>query len=181
MRKIEKAEIIEAKNRVRTRWLTIMILGLLVLSSAGYAFFANPDSGTKKTSNGLVQDIGGAWAFQYSGQSQQVQTSPDEVRNISVEIVTSLQTFSGAIVYYDISNQGIAYEIVSNLARYTGRMQPACYGNCSLGLPQKDCSQNMIVWNQSSVNRVYQRQNCVFIEGDMKSADAFIYKLFGLS
>jgi hypothetical protein len=38
----------------------------------------------------------------------------------------------------------------------------------------------MIVWQKGAENKVYQKDNCVFIEGDMKAADAFLYKIFGL-
>lgn len=181
MRKIESSETVEKRSKVRTRWFTIIILGLLVLSSVGYAFFANPDSNTSSNQNG-VQNLGGQWGFKYGEQTHYTTYGPDEVKNVSVEIANNLNGYYGQVIYYYVENQALAYEVVSNIQRYTERMQPACYGaNCTEDYPEKTCEDKLIVWTQSNQSKVYQKQNCVFIEGDLKAADAFIYRLFGIN
>ena len=72
-------------------------------------------------------------------------------------------------------------EISLSLGRYTGRIQEACYGKCDKDLPEKDCTQNLIVWKDSAENKVYSQGKCVFIEGDLRAVDAFLYKIFELN
>jgi regulator of sigma D len=60
-------------------------------------------------------------------------------------------------------------------------MQEACYGSCERNLPEKNCTENIIIFKDSKENSVTQQDKCVFIEGDLRTVDAYIYKLFELS
>jgi hypothetical protein len=68
-----------------------------------------------------------------------------------------------------------------NLARYASRFQEACYGECEKDLPEKDCSEKLIVFRESEVKKVYEEGSCVIIEGDMVAVDAFLYRVLGIS
>ena len=47
-------------------------------------------------------------------------------------------------------------------------------------LPEKECNgdYNFIVIRESEIEKVYSEDNCIFIDGDIKSIDAFIYNIF---
>ena len=83
-------------------------------------------------------------------------------------------------VYVSSNSTEIANEIMSNVGPYTERIQQACYGNCTTDFPEKNCNENLIVWTPSDTNRVYQKDKCVFIDGDIKAVDAFLYRIFGI-
>src|SRR3989344_1756426 len=76
-------------------------------------------------------------------------------------------------------NQEATNEIASTLGIYSQRIQLVCYGSCEQDLPEKDCSEEIIVFKDSQENKVYQEENCIFIEGDIKAVDAFLYKILG--
>lgn len=179
MRKILTQAERDRRSKRRTMIVTLLILGVLVLSSVGYAFmYATGDSQGSAEGESSVQDVGGQWMFKIGDQVHYVRSSPEQAANISVQIVSDISTYAGKTVYIVAENKGILSEIYSNLARYTARMQEACYENCTQDLPVKDCRENLIVWSESPENKVYQRDNCVFVEGDVRAADAFIYKIF---
>jgi len=65
------------------------------------------------------------------------------------------------------------------LNAYASRVQEACYGKCDKNLPEKSCNDSLIVFRQNDSEKISQSDNCIFIEGNLRDADAFIYKLFG--
>ena len=71
--------------------------------------------------------------------------------------------------------------ITNNLGRYASRIQEACYGECERDFPEKDCSENLIVFKEMEERKIYQEEKCIFIEGDLLSVDAFLYKIMGFS
>ena len=153
------------------------MLFLLVVSSIGFAFISGP--GLANNNEQSQQDTSyDKISLQYQGVSVSLLSSYNEVQNISVESSISPQLYSGKILYIDAKNPGILQEITSTLGQFSSRTQEACYGKCKENLPEKNCAENLIVWRESSENKVYQQENCVFIEGDIRAADAFLYKLF---
>jgi len=99
------------------------------------------------------------------------------IENIPVDISLTPESYLGGNIYIESDNQGILQELASTIGSFS-RLQEACYGKCEENLPEKTCDDNLIVWKESAENKVYQENNCVFIEGDISAADAFIYKLF---
>ena len=100
------------------------------------------------------------------------------IENIPVEISSTPESFIGKKLYISAKNQGVLQELASTIGTFASGMQEACYGKCEENLPEKDCTENLIVWKESAENKVYQQDSCIFIEGDITAADAFIYKLF---
>jgi len=130
---------------------------------------------------GIVQ-IGGNWVVTFEGQSFNIKNPPEAVVDISVESSIAIENYIGQILYMDTKDNGeIEREVFSLLGRYVTRAPRACHGPCEEDLPEKDCSQNIIIWEESTTNKVYQEQNCIFIEGDVMAVDAFIYYLMGYS
>lgn len=170
MRRIESEDERERKVKRRNIYLTIFMLLILLISTAGYAFF----SGNRTTSNEIEE----VHSVNINGQSFYMTNSKNDVKNISVNINAGLSFYSGNNVYVASDSQQVSYEIFSTIGAYASHIQNACYGNCTENLPEKTCSDKLIVWSLSTENNVYQRENCIFIEGDLKAVDAFIYKIF---
>ena len=149
-----------------------------MISTAGYAFL----SGSGYSQNGQdsvdgVRYTGVNWIVTINGQEYQFANSPDSFANMSVGVASNLASYSGMPLYVVSDNNAINSEIYNILGRYASRVQSACYGPCDKDLPEKDCTENMIIWSDSAENRIYQEEKCVFIEGDLRTVDAFLYKI----
>lgn len=179
MRSLQTREEAEAKKKRNTLWMSIILIGIMVLSTAGYFSL----SGRKNSSSGNenIQQVGDEWIVKYGSSFLRMKNSPESVNNVSVLISNDLNSYYGKDVYIASKNSGAKYEIGQNLASYAGRMQEACYGTCEENLPEKNCTENLIVFNDSAESKVYQEQNCVFIDGDLSAVDAFLYKIFGIN
>ena len=108
---------------------------------------------------------------------------PSEVSDVVVEGEYSLGNYNSAVLYVEEINEGSS-EIILNLESYLLRYQEACLSseNCAEDLPVKTCADNFILFDESTSPKVYAEDSCVFIEGDqVKGADAFLYRLFGIS
>lgn len=180
MRKIQTPEEIE-KSQKRTKIiLSIFILLLLVLSTLGFAVLNNPSSSNPSTKednkldNALEQNT-----FNINGQQLTFSFTPQAASFVSVNISKNINNYASQQVYISSDNQAVSSEIASTLGRFTSRLQEACYGSCSLDLPEKTCQDNLIVINSSEIRSVSQQDNCIFIS-DTLSADAFLYKIFGI-
>ncbi len=176
MRRLETREDIERKNKLRKSILTIIILLLLLVSTLGYAFLSN--SNTSKNNPKDQTDKSDRISFSYQDMPINLISTYNDMENISVNITAILYDYSGKNLYISSKNQGILQEIGSTLGRLSPRVQEACYLSCVENLPEKNCSDNLIVWRESPINKVYQNESCIFIEGDIRSADAFLYRLF---
>jgi hypothetical protein len=179
LRKIESSEEQERKRKRNTLFLSIIMIGILVFSTAGYfSFSGNDDSGN---ANGDVQNMGDSWVFKYGEQTIKLSYSPEEVKNITLLINEDISSYADKTVYVASESDAGLYEIYPAMSNAVGRIQEACYGNCTKDLPEKDCSETMIVIKPANVTeRVYQKDSCVFIEGDLKAVDAFLYKIYGM-
>lgn len=183
IRPIQTREEIERKKKRNMLILSILMLSILVLSTLGFAFFTAPASQPKNNENIEQTPIRlptDKISVQYQGSQIQLLSTYNDIENISVNITITPESYSGKVLYLDIENQGILREVASSIGKFSSRLQEACYGTCERNLPEKNCTalDNLIVWNESQQNTVYQQNNCVFIEGDMRSADAFLYELF---
>ncbi len=176
MRRIGAIEYLEKKRKLNTSVISICLLGLLVLSSLGYAFMSgfgynnNPEIDDNLESDKIT--------INYEGQIFGLLSTYEDVKNIEVNISSRPIDYYGGTLYIASDNVGASQEIAATLGRFSQRVQESCYGKCDKNLPEKNCTENIIVWNQSLESKVYQKDKCVFIDGDMKAVDAFIYKLF---
>lgn len=174
MRKIESAKEAEDKKKNRGRYFAIVMLVILLGSTAGYAFLSNPAEKAAKGQEALLAEEG----VKIGGSYIKLMSTKNETKDIDVEVSATLGDYSGKKVYVSADNQGVLYELGATIGQYASSMQEACYGNCTQNLPEKTCSDLLIVWKQSQENRVYQKDNCVFIEGDTRAVDALIYRIF---
>lgn len=182
LRRFETQEAVEKRKARNARIGGLILLVILVLSTIGFAFtFNGSDDLGNGEGNGATQDVSGRTVINYQGQSLTFLKSPADVKDIEVDITLGINDYAGAQVYIDSTNPAIIQEIASTLGRFSLRMQEACYNSCDRDVPEKDCNEKMIIWIDSNTSRVYQNNNCVFIEGNVDAADAFLYKAFGLS
>src|SRR3989344_1207450 len=120
------------------------------------------------------------WVVNKDGREFFLRTSPQEAANVSVDVSASLDSYRNEIVFVAAQTDVILQELGGVIGAYATRIQEACYGPCiELALPEKECSSTLIVWNASENNKVYQQDKCVFIEGTVAAADAFLYRLLG--
>jgi len=183
MQKIRTKEEIDLREQKNKRIFSIIMLSILLLGTVGYgfSFYTSDINQSESPQNSSVINVGNQWLVQLGGQNLYFSTDPKTAKEIPVEINTDLNSYYSKPLYISSESQEIAYEISSTLGRYASRNQPACYGNCTENLPEKSCDDNLIVWKKAENNRVYQNSSCIFIEGDMKAADAFLYKVFGIN
>jgi hypothetical protein len=178
MRRIMSQADLDAKRKRNTLIISLFMLGILVFGTVGYA--VSLTSKEDSSSGNGITNLGDRWEVPYQGQNFYLSNSPDDVKNISVSIESTLSTYSSSPVYIVSGNNAVGTEITSVLSSFSPRIQKACYGSCEENLPEKDCTENLIIWRDSLENKVYQEENCVFIDGDLKAVDAFLYKLLGL-
>jgi hypothetical protein len=173
MRKVGSLEAQEEAKKRNIMVISIFILVIMVFGTVGFAFSSY--SGEERDSIGVDEDR----VIEVGGEKFYLGNSVGDVENISVEVYLSTWDYSGGKLYIDSENQAVFQEIQFTLGRIADRVQGACYGECERNLPEKNCTSNLIIWKDSPENKVYQEENCVFIEGDLRAVDAFIYKVFG--
>ncbi len=180
IRPLESTEQKLLREKKRRRWISIIMLGILVLSSVGYAFLSYQGNSSEQTTNptrGIGAD--GRYYFLFGEQQLSLLHAPDAVSSTAVNTSRTLQDYASKTVYIVNDNPSISYELESTLGIYY-RLQPACHGACEKDLPEKNCSDALIIWKDSLENRVYEQEQCVFIEGDLRAVDAFLYRIFGV-
>ncbi len=169
----DKARKQKRKNII----LSAVMLFILVGGTIGYAFFESGTDTNESGDNG-VDNYGDGWATEFQGRNIYFSNSPIDAENISVDISRNIVDYQGKILYIDSENGAVTSEIASTLGLFSSRVQEACSGPCSRDLPEKSCDENIIVWKDSVENRISEKDNCVIIEGDLKTVDAFLFKIF---
>ncbi|MEM4264066.1 MAG: hypothetical protein QW666_04220 [Candidatus Woesearchaeota archaeon] len=176
IRKIEGAEKAEQKRKRNMIILSVIMVAILFFSTIGF-FAGEGDENSSEFEEGKIEQIGDEWILRYGEQMFRFSNSPESAKNVSIEGDYKLEDYYGKSIYISSDNDAAAYEITLNLGRYLERIQPACYGQCEKNLPEKNCSESMIVFKNAEENKIYKNESCIFIEGNLESADAFLYKL----
>lgn len=184
MRRIWSSEEEEGRKKRNQIIISIFILGMLVLSSLGYAFISQDSESSSGSGDKNQQQLpDGRWQVMIDNQPFIFTHPSSKAESISVSGVPALQYFAASPAVYIASNStAVNYEIGSTLGRYIN-LQPACFGPCPEDLPEKNCTNNeiLIVWNSSDENRVFTQDNCILIEGDLRAVDSFLYKVFSIT
>lgn len=189
MRKI-LTEREKEKKEIRNKLVIGLILVvIMVLSTAGYAFFSNPEEKRSKTEyNGIefILNENNLWQFKIQNIEFLTQYKPQETENISVPIFMIANNYAGAPLFF-VGEGAAKQEIARNLGNFVLRMQDTClenYGNCKENLPIKNCSDNVIVIEEAEDIKISQDDNCVFVSApyseQIRASDAFIFKILGI-
>ena len=193
MRKIVTQEERKKKDRRNKIIIGTVLVGIMILSTAGYAFFSGErenGSSEKITYNSIefVRDESGAWVFELQGAQFYTQYTPQETENVSSLILRSPGDYSGQPLFF-LGQSGARREIEYNLRNIVARSQEGCIPGyekrCGNETPIKNCStENIIIIEESNNTKITQEENCIFIEGpywdQSRAGDAFIFKLLGI-
>lgn len=188
MRKIENQEIKEKKESRNKIILSLILVGVLILSTAGYAFYNTNEEGTEEVEmNGLKFVKNNMfWDTVVESQGFSFQNLPNETADIQVNLFKNLNDFRGKPLYFSEQNPG-SQEILMNIGAYVERVQLACISEpCKDNLPIKNCSDsNFVVFQSGEINKVSSEENCIYIlyrtGEETKATDAFLYKILGIT
>ncbi len=197
MRKIGSEKTLEEKRKRNNLILSLGMLFLLVMSSAGFAFLSNPNSGGSVSNEPIqnspvtdykveeVQQLGNRWVIR-SIPGVSFAYSPNETKIVQINSSKKYSDYQGKELYLDFRADSEALsELVGAIGNVPLRIQEACYGKCEENLPEKLCEENsennFIIFKKVENRKVYEDENCVFIEGDLKSVDAFLYRIFNIN
>lgn len=186
----------ERKTKRNQLYLGIILIGLMVFSTLGFAFSNNiirnsQNSQDKIEYNGIefIQDSG-YWKFTHNNYEFLTSFNPEEVKDIFFNSTVRLDSFANKPLYF-IGEKGDHFlEIERNLGgRFVERISYACINekDCNENLPVKDCSKdNIIVYKEAKdeIEKIYQGENCVFIVSSLgnqsKFADVFLFNVLGI-
>lgn len=162
----------------------IVIVALLLLSTVGFALSIvgfGGNAGVDDEIQGFSHN-GQYWVYTVGSQKYYFTYHPSEI-NITSEIDKTLADFGGRQVYIDSEITGGAQEIYNSLGLYAGKINEACYGSCDRDLPEKSCSdaEALIVLRESEIESITENESCVFVSGNLRTVDAFLYKVLGIN
>lgn len=167
----------------------IILVGLMILSTAGYAFYNTDSESVKKIKyydTEFVLGEDGLWHSTIQGYGFSTQYNPTEVENISINLNLNLDSYTNKPVYFSFeSNPKGIDEIIRNLGTFVERSQLSCLDGekCEGDLPVKNCTDNVIIIKEGT-NKITQEDNCVYIFGNYseitKASDAFIFRILGI-
>ena len=162
-----------------------ILLVLMLFSTVGYAFSDKGDSSVKSVNyegieyKKLNSDY---WIFEINNNEFITKYNPTETKDILVLTSLNLESYQGKPLYVVGNNNEPISEIARNLESFTTRIQKACIDNCTEDLPIKNCTKdNVIIFKESSIESIYQQENCIFINSEIqnqtKFADAFLFEV----
>ncbi len=189
MRKIQTKKEKDLRDKRLKMIMGIFTGFLLTLSIAGFALTGTENNGKIRNSfliyNGhkfISQD--NRWYLSYEGKNFTFENSPKKVEKINSTIKGISNYYSKPLYLYS-KNLNATSEIYLNLKNIATRIQPACLSNCSENVPIKTCRDNFIIIKVSNKTRVYQKENCVFIEGSSEDisilTQSVLFKILDLN
>jgi hypothetical protein len=183
MRRILSRQEIERKERRNRTVGGVVLIFLLVVSTIGFAI-TGLGGGSNKENNELKEGSGfyngNGWIYLVGGQEYFFNNNKESVLGVSLNIQKNLGDFAGKQVYVYSENPAVSNQLFTILGRFASRIQEACYGSCEKDLPEKTCQDNLIVFVEKEEEGIYQEDNCVFIEGSLKTAEAFLFSMLGI-
>ena len=194
MRKILTKEEKEKKESRNKLIIGLVLVAIMVISTAGFAFFSAPQEKVSKINYNSIDFILGEnnlWQFNIQNFEFLTSFNPKDTENISVPVFKTINNFYGKPLFF--LGQGIAREeITRNLAIFVLRIQDACIENyesmCEENAPIKNCSIDNVMIIKEPENKedikITQEENCIFIEASYdeqaRVADALIFKILGI-
>lgn len=184
MQRIITPEEKERKDKRNKIIIGILLVVIMALSTAGYAFFntEKADTSGKVSYNGHDFYItGNFWTTEISGHKFYFTYLPNETA--SIKTTKTLNNYQGKPLYLTENNLA-GEEIARNLGQFAERVNLACVSgeNCTGDLPEKNCSSNLIVIKERNFANVAENDNCVYIfsNDSVRQTDAFLYKILGI-
>jgi len=185
----------DKKKSQKKNQIIIGIILIVVMFGSVFGIIVNSfdNSNNTQTSvkyNGHTFDYSnGLWNTNIGSYVFSIVNKPSELSNVTYvnNTLKGLNSYAGQPLYMASGNNyDSAAEIFRNLNPVVERFQNACLANetCEGNYPIKDCTSNLIIIKESTLPRIYQDNNCVYIEGDSadlgKLTDSFLLKIAGL-
>jgi hypothetical protein len=189
MRSIESKKEEERRKKKNQ----VIIGGIMIFIMLGSTFAVIVDSlskdnatSEKVTYNGY-EFIGanGFWGTTMGNYDFLFRYNPTQVEKIETEVVY-LNSYSEKVLYFSSENEAASVEIYRNLGNVVQRFQVACIEEkgCPEDWPVRDCSNNFIIIKEANESRIYQNENCAFIEGPRENltqiTDEFLFWITGI-
>ncbi|MDO8563999.1 MAG: hypothetical protein Q7R87_03240 [Nanoarchaeota archaeon] len=190
MRQIGKVEDPDNGRKRNVMYMALFMLLTLVLSTVGFAFYYNDSSNSNSNSAPVVegesapltvQQQGNRWAVPFRGQYLYFAYPPNVTSNVEIDIQKDVSDYYGQKLFIDYKKEYIYSEIKDTLGSYVLETSKACYGSCLENIPEKTCEDNIIVFNETKFERVYQKDNCIFVDGDLRTVDLALYRILGIT
>ncbi len=191
MRKILTQEEKERKGTRNKVIIGLILVGIMVLSTAGFSFFSGSKKEIRKTNyNGIefILNENNFWQFRIQNFEFLTQNNPKDTENISVPVFITINDFYGKPLFF-LGKGAAKQEIAQNLKNFALRMQDACIEEheemCEKDAPIKNCSRdNVVIIKEANLTEISQEDNCIFILSpygeQTRAADAFIFKILGV-
>lgn len=181
IKRIETLEDKEKKDKRNKTIIGVILVGLMMFSVAGYAFFGSDTEKAEKVKFGDLTFYKQAefWKTDIAGRSFYFHYLPNET--IKSSITKTLNDYGGKSVYFTKSGEA-EQEIMANIQAFT-KISFACLDeNCTENWPIKNCTSNLIIIEESNKDVITQQENCVFISANdtLKGADTFLYRILGI-
>jgi hypothetical protein len=193
MKKLLTKEEQDKKKKRNQLILGLVLIGLMLFSTAGYALSDREDSSSnikKINYNGIdfIKDSSDYWRFSLNGYDFITQYNPEETKEIKTLGSKLLADYNGKPLYFSGEAVPAFSEIERNIGRFALRTSMACLSeNCSGDYPIKSCSEDNIIAIQitnDSLGDISQDTNCIFINSNelnqTKYADAVLFEILGI-
>jgi len=192
IRKLESKKD-QDKKRKRNNFILSLVLIVVLFGSIFGTFLNlfgnNSEDSTQLSYRGIpMSQQGNLFVLALGDRAFYFTTNPNEVVSYDVNISKTIPAFVGKPFYIDSFDYGVAQELAQNFQGYPERIATACINETDCvdeSAPIKTCQDNIIIVRESKENKVYEVENCIYIEGTdedlIKMTDAFILKALGLN
>ena len=188
MRKLQTLALRNKTKRNNNIILGIIMIALLVFSTAGFALFNKDDTTEKESQIVIVNGFSfekqdNLWLVQINNEYKAFYHLPSELNNISINITNEMLSYVNKPLYISGSEQSKNQIDINLLPNYVFRTQNACITQeeCTGNYPTKNCTtDNIIIYkDQNLTTNIYQEDNCIYITGDpIQGTDKFLQKIF---
>lgn len=191
MKKIISKEGQEKKQRRNNLIIGIILVSLMLLSTAGYAFYGREKEGVQKIKYNEYEFVlqNNYYLLKLGSYTFGFRTSPFSSNVIVQNELKKLNDYADKPIYIYSEESDATYEVYMNFKQVSQRIQNACPKNSSCekefpNLPIKDCSENFIIIEEGEKNLLRQEGNCAYItfkqNESLISVDEFLYKIIGV-
>ncbi|NCN87101.1 hypothetical protein GW932_04665 [archaeon] len=184
-------------ERKKQRKNNYLIGAVLVIVMFGSVFgiivnsFDTSNNSEKLTYKGFpLEAQGNVYLLGIGNHSFYLTNNPNDLGELKYDINFSktLANYVGLPLYLDSYSYTYSQQIYQNIFGYPERIQFACENENDClddNLPIKNCTENMIIIREKEDNKIYEKDNCVFIEGTTeeisKLVDLFTLKVLGIN
>lgn len=178
MRKITSKQDEEKKARRNRIILSLFLVFIMFFSVIEYSFLSTPAQNAQTNGTNSIEYNGlkftsqnGYWILNKDGANFIFRYNPNQVTATNSEI-NSIESYYNKPLYIRTNNINAESEIRTNLAPFV---------NGIIITDNEKCADNTIIINDKNQSAIYQKGNCVYIEGEgsdsIKLTDEFLFQI----